>query len=473
MNKNSIPTFTLIEPTGYRKKKAGIPVPPSYFPHIGLAHLAAVLKLLGNVRVIDVAQTPVSKIGTLLNDPSDFTLFTSTSFNYLDAREIAVDYSLADKSRLIIGGPHVSIVKKEVFADGPWHLAVAGEGELLLEDIITNYPSFEKPIPGLLFPDKDIYSPSQRIDSLDSLPRPDYSAFPMGQYSNHVLLTSRGCPFSCSFCAAPVINGPKWFYRSIPDVIDEMNEIVHTYGDKVIHLNDDNFTLRRERVIEFCENIINGKKRFRWVAQGVRADKIDMMQLRLMHRAGCERISIGVESADPEVLAAIGKRESVEQIRKAIWMARDAGIEVLSMFVIGTRNDTLDKTRVSFDFVKRNALYPVDFYQIIPYPGTKEWDSARKKGRFLVDDYRQFDHYSEDPVFETDTFTAQQRKSATVEAASIRKQMERKWFWIKHLRFFLPHLLIHRTITEIKEELRFLLFRVFSAIKKRGFVREF
>ena len=459
--------ITLIEPTGYRRKKAGLGVSVPMFPHIGLAYIASVLKTYATIRVIDVPQASIKEIATTLSDPSDYTLCTVTSYNYLDSCALAHDFALSEKSRLVIGGPHVSIVKEAVFRDGPWHAAVAGEAELILKELIELYPNFDKPIPGLLLPENTMYRNAERISDLDSLPCPDYSAFPMRLYPYHVLLTSRGCPFTCSFCAAPVINGTQWFFRSIDSVIEEMNSISSNYGNKPFHINDDNFTLKRERVIEFCERLISQKKSYRWVAQGVRADKIDFAQLRLMHRAGCERISLGVESASPEVLSAIGKRESIGQIRKAIALARNAGMDVLSMFVIGTHQDTLERTRMSFDFVRKNSLYPVDFYQLIPYPGTVEWEKAAENGRLLTDDYREFDHYSSEPVFETDAFTADERRTAQIEAVALVKEMERKWFWKKHCRFFYPHLLMYRSLSEIYNEVQFLLKRFSFALVTR------
>lgn len=412
-----------------------------------------------------MSQVSRDEVETQLSVKSDFTLISTTSFNYLDAKAMAQDFSIADHSRIILGGPHVSIVKEEVFNDGPWHAAVAGEGEKVIVHALND--KLPESVPGLIVPDSSGNQPPERIADLDSLARPYYSLFPMHKYPNHVLLTSRGCPFSCSFCAAPVINGSRWYYRSIPDVIDEMSALRTDFGDKLFHLNDDNFTLRRERVLEFCELLLKKNNNFRWVAQGVRADRVDSRLLRLMHKAGCQRISIGVESADPSVLAAIGKKESVSQIEKAIHLARDAGLEVLSMFVIGTSSDSLAATRKSFEFVRRNTLFPVDFYQLIPYPGTLEWQDAQKRGRFLLKDYREFDHYSREPVFETDQFTAQERKTAVLEASLLVKQMEKKWFWKKHLRFFLPHLLIHRSFHEIIEETSYLLRRISGSIKKR------
>jgi hypothetical protein len=142
-------------------------------------------------------------------------------------------------------------------------------------------------------------------------------------------------------------------------------------------------------------------------------------------------------------------------MERAIWMSRDAGIEATAMFVLGTSKETPGSVGRTLDFIRKNTLFPFDFYHLVPYPGTREWEDYNAMGRLEGVDYKSYNHYCEKAVVETADFSFDQRDRAFHEIKRLYMEMERKWYIRKHLRALNPFILCRRPIRDMVAELLF------------------
>ncbi len=454
----------LIDPEGFNRAWYRRRPGTKLFPHVGLGYLAANLERHGaQVRVLDAGVAVHREVQRFLSQPASLFGITAVSFTFRQALAAAQ----AVKSRypaapVILGGPHVSIDPQGCLADPAVDFALRGEGEEALVDFLEVLKRQPRPepeilaaIPGLVYRangEVRANEPVARLEHLDELPFPAWHLFPMRRYRQHPLLTSRGCPMECAFCAVERMWGRRWVHRDPDQVAAEAAWLRRHWGRKVIHVHDDNLTLSARHVEKLCDALRRHRVRVPWVAQGVRADALTFELLARMRAAGCLRVSLGLESADPGVLQAIGKRETPEQMAEAVRLCRRAGIAVLGMFMVGNPGDTEQTVADAVAFARRTEIDLPAFYMAIPYPGTRLWDYAQAHGRFLTADYLAFNHMSAEPVFDTPEFPADARRRAYRAAW----RFCRRRLALYHLKFWWPPNLVRRNAFEVWSELKLL-----------------
>ena len=164
--------------------------------------------------------------------------------------------------------------------------------------------------------------------------------------------------------------------------------------------------------MEFCEQLRKNHIDIEWACQGLRANNVTLELAQKMREVGCQSVSIGIESAVPEVLKNINKGETLEEISKGIENLSQAGIIVQGSFMIGNPGDNLESCEKSIEFIKKSPLLGANFYLALPYPKTELWQFIQDHGRFLKTDYTEFQNISDEPVFETPDFPAEDRKNA-------------------------------------------------------------
>lgn len=431
-------------------------------PHIGLAYVAAFLEKEGfAVRVLDTAAATEDEKQDFLNTEFDLLGITVTSFTFRDALQLAKTIkTLRPQQPIVLGGPHTTIDKDNVLKDLTFDYAIYGEGEITMSMLATTLAESQNPptetlkeINGLIFRDGSdiiINPPRLRIQDLNSLPFPAYHLFPMERYEVYPLLISRGCPFDCAFCAAHVIWGRKWRGREAQNVIAEIQYLFTNFGEKMVAVCDDTFNANIKRAKMFCEMLIESKLPIRWSSWSFRADLADPALLKLMKQSGCESISIGIESADPQVLKNIHKRETIEEIAQGIRHIQAADLLVTGLFMIGNPGDTLETIKKSINFAAKMKLDNADFFLALPYPKTELWQYAQEKSRMLQTDYTTFHHFSDDPVFETPDFPYADRQRAYQMARkfSLTNRLKRSFarklrYRIKEGQYKSPQLLVH------------------------------
>jgi len=464
-NDATVSEVALIDPDGFsaalRRKYSA----KKLFPHMGLGYLAASLERNGDrVRVLDSGVSTYREVQRFLSQPANLYGITAVSFTFREALNAA----RAAKHRypsvpVLLGGPHVSIDPEGCLQDPAVDYALRGEAEEIIIDLLevlkrntTPAPEVLSRIPGLIYRNKGkvhVNPATPRIRNLDELPYPAWHLFRMNRYQQHPLLTSRGCSMNCCFCAVEAIWGKQCLLRDVEQVVSEMAWLEAQWGHKLIHINDDNLTLSAKHVHAFCDTILRSKLQVNWVAQGVRADAVNPEILDKMRRAGCHRVSLGIESVDAGVLEAVGKKETPDDMARAVRLCQAAGIQVLGMFMVGNPGDTEETVERSLRFAKNSRIDLPAFYMALPYPRTRLCDYAAEQGTFLNSDYLSFTHMSAEPVFETQEFSAEARRRI------FRKSQKfcRKQYRLYHLKFWWPPRLWQRNRYEIMTEIALLI----------------
>ncbi|MCK5241056.1 B12-binding domain-containing radical SAM protein [bacterium] len=465
--------IALIDPDGFLAARNRRRPGKRLFPHLGLGYLAACLEKNGDrVSVLDTAVATNREIQRFLSQPYNVVGITTTSFTFREAQAVARACKRRYPSTpVIIGGPHASIDPEGCLQSAEIDYALRGEGETALIDFIevlkrTSPAKLDvfAQVPGLIFRDQGqvrVNPSAARIQELDQLPYPAWHLFPMRRYRQHVLLSSRGCPMDCAFCAIRSIWGTLWLRRDPEQVVNEIEWLRQRWGKKLFHINDDNLTMNPEHITRFCDEILRRRLTVNWVAQGMRADAAQPEILAKMRKAGCHRVSLGIESIDETVLAAVGKKETPEDMARAIALCRKAGIQVLGMFMIGNPQDSVSTVKASLKFAKAVKIDLPAFYMALPYPRTRLWNFVKTHGRLLNEDYLSFDHMSAEPVFATPEFSAEQRRKIFAQADKFCRRQVFKY----HMIFWWPTRLLRRNGYEIAQEVKLWLKAVFFPLK--------
>lgn len=377
----------------------------SCMPSHGIAYIAAFLEARGvNVRILDcnAERVPLDRLAEKLktyDQPSYIGITATTSLitNALEAARICKD-TFTD-SKVVIGGVHPTILPAEVLGNDSVDFVVRGEGEVTTAELVEG--KAPKDIPGLSYKeDGKIVHNGERglIDDLDGLHMPAYHLLPMERYFPALgtykrlpamsVFATRGCPGRCTFCYCTF--GGKLRKRSARNIAEEIKYLVKNHGVKEILFYDDTFTVFKENVKELCSILISEKVDISWVCYA-RVDYIGEELLRLMKEAGCHQICYGIESASEEILKNINKRISLEEVRKAVRLTKEAGIEARGTFMFGNPGETEETMKKTIDFAIELGLDLAIFNITTPYPGTAMYKWAKESGCLVTEDWTKYD----------------------------------------------------------------------------------
>jgi anaerobic magnesium-protoporphyrin IX monomethyl ester cyclase len=418
----------IIDPLGWQGAVSGYG--PS--PNVGIAYLVPMLRQHGHdVMIMDLnneAMTEERVLSSIEEYHPDIVGFSVKTATMKSARDLAQQVKkVLPNVPLILGGPHTTLAWQQLVKE-PWFDAIfIGEGEEAVpvlcqrlvaghrvEDIagVVTRRGFKE---GLC-----VKHPLIASASLNTLPFPDYGLFPQNVRDSlrrhYPLLTSRGCVYDCTFCSVPEISGKGFRRRSPQSLIEELKWARETHGATQFWIVDDVFNLNMKRCKEICRALIDADLAMQWYCpNGLRADRIDQELADLMFQSGCRSVNVGVESADPAVLAAVKKGETIEEIENGIRIFKQGGMSVTGFFIIGLPGDSIQAELRSVEFVKRTGI-GAHFNLLVPYPGTELWEWANKQARFLADPEDGI-HFRTNPdqikvVVETDDFPAAERKRA-------------------------------------------------------------
>ena len=313
-------------------------------------------------------------------------------------------YAIADRARalgvpVIMGGPHVTYLTDEALEHADF--VVRGEGEEALTAFVDAWESGRgdySGVPNLSYRDPDgrvVHNPmAPGCTDLDRLPFPDFSLLRPDvpgrrRLSSIPVLTSRGCPFDCSFCSVTGMFGRKYRFRSTKNIIEELR----LYDDRrnSIFFYDDNFAADPRRTRELCEAMVREKFKFKWTTQ-VRADVArDPELVRLMKRSGCHTLYIGFESVNPESLEGMKKNQTVAEIAEAVKVLRRHRIHIHGMFVLGFDQDDWKTIRKTVRFAKKARLTSTQFLILTPLPGSEFYDRIAAEKRIAFHDWTLYD----------------------------------------------------------------------------------
>ncbi|MEZ4301483.1 MAG: radical SAM protein, partial [Polyangiaceae bacterium] len=198
-------------------------------------------------------------------------------------------------------------------------------------------------------------------------------------FDTHIAMTSRGCPWACTFCGAETTWGRGFRAESVGYVLDALERAAARLPVKMIQIKDDTFTTNKKRVMDICRGIRMRDLRFFWSCD-TRVDLLTEPLLKEMRLAGCQRLSLGVESGSQEILDKIDKKITVDEIIASTRMAKKYGIKVRYYMMLGNRGETEKTFRETLAFLDRAAPHEYVFSCLSIYPGTRDFHDAEKAG---------------------------------------------------------------------------------------------
>ena len=369
---------------GLNIKKIGWGIPPA-----GLGYIGGYLKSQGiDVRIYDLMFEidNLSQIRNIIEKESpEYVGLGATSPQFSSALIIAKMIKDIDKNiKIVFGGPHSTSLPEETINCPEIDIAAVGDGEVTMLEICSGKKLYD--IKGIYFKDSSgIHFTGYREfeHNLDKFPFPLYEHLAMKRYSSFYfgksigIISGRGCPFQCAFCASKIIDKGIYRFRSAENIISEMNYLYENYGFKKFSFWDDTFTLRKDRVVELCSKIAANKYKFKWTCN-THINTVDEELLKIMADSGCKIIHIGIESGNSEILRRIKKGIKLEKVRQVIDWAHKYKIIVYGFFMIGLPGDTAQSINQTIDFAVDNKVDLAQFSLLTPLPGTEVWELAEK-----------------------------------------------------------------------------------------------
>ena len=247
-------------------------------------------------------------------------------------------------------------------------------------------------------PDWDCFGVKDMIDNYSMETRVLYR-YPRTYPRPFIIVTARGCPFKCTFCIA---HSAKYRPRSVENIMTEIKENYEKYKFNILIIQDELFAVSKERMVDFCESLIEKKKKygwdFDWMMQTHANAKLDLETLKLAKEAGCFAFSYGLESASPTVLKSMKKHTTPEQIIKAIQIADEAGIGFAGNILFGDPAETEDTIQETLRFYFRYGIDPAVFLSYVtPYPGSALFDYCLEKG--IIKDKEYFYEHIDETIW--------------------------------------------------------------------------
>lgn len=380
------------------------------YPPLGLLSIAAYLRERGpKGTVVQVLDTVLLNLTNqqieeyVRREEPDVVGVQTLTFTLLDSLAVArIAKKVNPDITTVLGGRHCDIFPLETLSLPGVDFVVTGEGEVTMTRLVEHLhePEVLRGIPGLTFMlgDRLVNNPCDLIEQLDDLPFPARELTPYRDYRFLLakeavfttLVTSRGCPYTCSFCD----EGNKKFRAfSAQRVVEEILDCRNRWGIKQFFIFDSTFTVDRQRVLDICRLLAECNADISFDIRS-RVDLMDDEILIALRKAGCIRLQYGIESGDDGVLTAIGKQINVEQVRDIVIRTRKYGFEILGDFMIGLPGETIREVE---DTIRLALELPISYAQFAittPYPGTKLYEHGIQKGLF-GDYWREF---SRNPV---------------------------------------------------------------------------
>lgn len=342
-------------------------------------------------------------VDNILGFEPEFVGFTVYSADYPAARIVSAHLKKKKPSvKIVVGGPHITVGKMIPIEETPdFDYGVVGEGEYIMKDLVSGKPLPE--IPGLIWRSsgKVMLNPVvPSIGNLDEIPFPDrVNFYPEGRhYNSHFVLTSRGCPNDCTFCASPRIWNRKVRFRSVDNVMEELRELTGR-GIKFIQFQDDTFTFSKKRVLELSARIIAEGLKFEWICD-TRLNCVDEEILLAMKKAGCIRVKVGIESGSRKILKLINKQITPEMAIEKTSLIRKLGLQFTAYYMIGFPEETNEDALETISLAKKIDADYNSLSIVSPYYGTEIYNDylARNNNSALKNHWEYFFHQSKEMI---------------------------------------------------------------------------
>jgi len=342
---------------------------------LGLMYIEGVLVQMGiTVEMVDMT------IDAVLPQADIYGFYAST----IHIKQVIKYAQQVSPSYTILGGPHASALPKESL--NSFDAVIVGPGETAIKNVIDDYCSTRSG--GVFYADhsdiNNIPIPPRNI--LNRIP---YDVCNMGTRSSSII-TSRGCPYKCSFCASNTIWGRKVQFRSIANVVKEINYLKNEFGINHFKFVDDIFTLNKSRFKDFAD--ILSQLDISWTCN-TRVDAITDEVLNQLIKSHCSTVDLGVESVSDITLKKIQKNQTVEMAKLAIKKIKSYGIKVKLYLIYGLPFETKSIVQQTMDFIFETKPDYVSLFTLVPYPGTDIWLNPKKYNISQIDvDFGRYQH---------------------------------------------------------------------------------
>lgn len=392
-------------------------------PPLGLGYLGAVLE--ENKHKVNIIDLTFEKDFEFLEkqlkhiNPEIVGITCQTTFAEDAFKAAEVVKNIIPSALLILGGPHPTIMPEKTIQESGADIVVIGEGEDTFLEIVENFNKKQNysQIKGIFYKyNKQIRSTSPRefIKDLDSIPFPARHLFDQRYFtfSEVTMISSRGCPYNCSFCQPTLkkIFGDKVRLRSPEDVIEELKMLIEKYPGKIVRFHDDTFTWNRKWIIKVCLLIKENKLNFSWNCKS-RIDVLDRELIAMLKDAGCQRLDLGVESGSSRLLDCIlNKGITVEKIKEIFDICSEENMPTLAFIMVGAPTETPQDVLDTINLLEEIPFDGLHVSLFTPFPGTTIFDYAIEKELISAISWRGFDFYSKISM-KTENFTSNEIKN--------------------------------------------------------------
>jgi len=354
-------------------------------PNYGLGVLAAILKKRGHsVLVVDYL---------FMHKDIDVSVFIKefkpdvVGLSVFTVNAKVVDYlvsrinGLVPNVPIMVGGPHATFYSNILQRNKKIDYIVDGEGELIINELVEQAIKEDSP--------KIVQA--TELANLDDIPYPDYENFYMKEnLREYPIMTSRGCPYQCSFCSVRKLGHRKWRVRSPEKCMEELKFVRDNLNPKLrVMVMDDAPATDKSRFKKFLQLYLQEFNSPLYICN-LRADNLDEELVILLKKCKCEMICIGVESAHPEVLKMTNKNETIEQIETACKLIKKHKVKLGLLFLVGLPGDNLERIEASIKFANKLKAESVVLNVVIPYRGTEVRRWFDEHGKI----YNEFDEAS-------------------------------------------------------------------------------
>lgn len=370
-------------------------------PPLGIMSIAAYLEQRGiGAQIIDCYATPMTQtnlVAEIIRRGPTIVGFSCTTSSFLEGYAIAVQLKQqAPQITVIFGGAHACSAGASLLDSFPAiDYLVIGEGEQTCFELATAGDRDITTIPGVAsrIDGKGVLTAERElIPDLDSLPFPAYHLLPefpqryflplfsYPKAPNSSIISSRGCPYQCSYCDRSVFN--RGFRFNSPEYIVEHIALLNRdYGIRHVFFYDDLFTTDRKRVAEFC-----ALKEKRGLKVGynciARLEHVDQELLQLLKQSGCWQVNFGIESGDPDVIKKHRKFYGLDEVQTKLQWVKDTGMRVKGLFMVGLPGETPASIRRTIDYALQLPLDEINVTMFTPFPGAPVYTGIRDHGAF-------------------------------------------------------------------------------------------
>lgn len=397
----------LVHPLGYSREAASSDISrlANVMPPLGLAGIAAYLERERiRASIIDCYAVPEAedRIAEYLRRESPgFVGFSCTTATFLDGVRLAeMTRNTLPEAKIVFGGVHVSAIKRralEGFAVIDY--AVVGEGERVLTELVQSEGGGAEGIHGLIYRDQSgevrFSGYPEKLLELDDLPFPAYEklegyprryTLPMFNYPatpNSTCVSSRGCPYQCSYCDRSVFRR-TFRHNSARYMYEHLSYLRTRFGVRHVNFYDDQFTFNRERIMDLTDMLLREPLGMTFNC-AARAEHVDLDMLKQMKAAGCWMISLGIETGDPELLAKHRQNADLDMLAEKVRLIKRAGIRVKALLMMGLPGESEGSVKKSMDYVFSLPIDDLNLAKFTPFPGSPLYEKAHELGEFNED----------------------------------------------------------------------------------------